>query len=54
MAQKSIKKPFDFAANSKLWRSNQKKLLGEEQFNANEAQRKYNERYFTISMLKNF
>ena len=37
-------KAFDFSANSKIWRAQQKKLLGEEQFNKNEADRKFSER----------
>ena len=37
-------KKYDFSKSSKLWRENQKKLIGEDDFKSMEAERKRNER----------
>ena len=38
------KQNYDFGSSSKNWRDNQKKLIGTEAFNAQEALRKQDER----------
>ena len=38
------KQNYDFAGSSKMWRENQKKLIGAEAFNAKETIRKQDER----------